>query len=88
MIESSLLFGAETSRITEENKRKIEFIEKDIFTRSLGISRLERRNKNVRQRMGIEEPLMIEVENKRLLFRVQRTQNFKNKMEWIPQKIF
>ncbi|XP_072392161.1 uncharacterized protein [Diabrotica undecimpunctata] len=41
LIKSSLVYGAETWRITENNRKKLEAVEMDMFKRTLGISRKE-----------------------------------------------
>jgi hypothetical protein len=42
LIKSSLLYGSETWRLTENNKRRVEATEMDALRRSSGISRKER----------------------------------------------
>ncbi|CAG9835613.1 unnamed protein product [Diabrotica balteata] len=65
LIKSSLLYGAETWRITENNRKKLEAVEMDVFRRSLGISRRERvRNEEVRRRIGIDGYLTTDIERK------------------------
>jgi len=49
LIKSSLLYGAETWRLTENNKRRVEATEMDVLRRSSRISRKERiRNVTIR----------------------------------------
>ena len=56
LIESSLLCGSETWRLTENNKRRVEATEMDALRRSSRISRKERiRNVTIRQQNGLEE---------------------------------
>jgi hypothetical protein len=55
LIKSSLLYGSETWRITENNKRRVKATEMDALRRSSGISRKERiRNVTIRQQTGPE----------------------------------
>lgn len=90
MIKSNLLYGAETWRITEENKRRLETVEMDVFRRSLGISRLQKiRNEEIRRQMGVNGTLTTDIETKQLTWygHVQRMNNErlpKKVMEWIP----
>jgi len=42
LIKSSLLYGSETWRITENNKRRVEATEMDALRRSTRISRKEK----------------------------------------------
>jgi len=63
LIESSLLYGSETWRLTENNKRRVEATEMDVLKRSSRISGKERiRNVTVRQQIGLEEPTVKEFE--------------------------
>jgi len=55
LIKSSLLYGSETWRLTENNKRRVEATEMDALRRSSRISRKERiRNVTIRQQIGLE----------------------------------
>jgi len=59
LIKSSLLYGSETWRLTENNKRRVEATETDALRRSSRISRKERiRNVTIRQQSGLEETIM------------------------------
>jgi hypothetical protein len=59
LIKSSLLYGSETWRLTENNKRRVEATELDALRRSSRISRKERiRNVNIRQQLGLEETII------------------------------
>lgn len=90
LIKSSLLYGSETWRITENNKRRLEAVEMDVFRRSLGISRRQRiRNEDVRLQMGIEGSLITDIERKQLVWygHVQRMEEKrlpKKVMNWMP----
>jgi hypothetical protein len=59
LIKSSLLYGSETWRLTENNKRQVEATEMDDLRRSSKISRKERfRNVTIRQQIGLEETII------------------------------
>ena len=67
MIKSSLLYGTETWRLTENNKRRVEATEIDALRRSSRISRKERiRNVTIRQQIGLEETIVKETEQNQL----------------------
>ena len=67
LIESSLLYGAETWRLTENNKRRVESTEMDVLRRSSKISRNNRiRNVTMRQQIGLEETIIKEIEQNQL----------------------
>jgi hypothetical protein len=58
LIKSSLLYGSETWRLTENNKRRVEATEMDALRRSSRISRKERiKNVTIRQQTGVERQL-------------------------------
>ena len=57
LIKNSLLYGSETWRLTENNKRRVEATEMDVL-RSSRISRKERIiNVTIRQQIGLEETI-------------------------------
>ena len=59
LIKSSLLYGSETWRLTENNKRRVEATEMDALRRSSRISRKERIiNVTIRQQIGLEETII------------------------------
>jgi len=59
LIKSSLLYGFETWRLTENNKRRVEATEMDTLRRSSRISSKERiRNVTIRQQIRLEEPIV------------------------------
>jgi hypothetical protein len=59
LIKSSLLYGAETWRLAENNKRRVEATEMDVLRRSSRISRKERiKNVTIRQKIGPEEEIV------------------------------
>ena len=59
LIKSSLLYGSETWRLTENNKRRVEVTEMDALRRSSRISRKDRiRNVTIRQQIGLEETII------------------------------
>jgi hypothetical protein len=63
LIKSSLLYGSETWRLTENNKRRVEATEMDVLRRSSRISRKERiRNVTIRQQIGLEETIVKEIQ--------------------------
>jgi len=56
---SSLLYGSETWRLTENNKNRVEATEMDALRRSSRISRKDRiRNVTIRQQTGLEETII------------------------------
>jgi hypothetical protein len=62
LIKSSLLYGSETWRLTE-NKRRVEATKMEALRRSSRISRKERiRNVTIRQQIGLEETITKEIE--------------------------
>jgi hypothetical protein len=67
LIKSSLLYGSETWRLTENNKRCVEATEMDALRRSSRISRKERiRSVTIKQQIGLEETIIKETEHKQL----------------------
>jgi len=67
LIKSSLFFGSETWRLTENNNRRVEATEMDALRRSSRISRKERiRNVTIRQQTGLEETIVKEIERNQL----------------------
>jgi hypothetical protein len=67
VIKSSLLYGSETWRLTENNKRRVEATEMDALRRSSRISRKDRiRNVTIRQQIGLQETIIKETEQNRL----------------------
>jgi hypothetical protein len=63
LIKSSLLYGAETWRLTENNKRRVEGTKMDALRRFSRISRKERiRNVTIRRQIGLEEIIIKEIE--------------------------
>lgn len=92
MIKSSLLYGAETWRITERNRQRLEATEMDALRRSAGVSRRERiRNEEIREQMGVQDTIMKDVERRQLIWygHVQRMAEGrlpKEAMQWIPRK--
>jgi hypothetical protein len=67
LIKSSSLYGSETWRLTENNKRHVEATEMDVLRRSSRISRKERiRNVTIRQQIGLEETVIKEIEQNQL----------------------
>jgi hypothetical protein len=78
LIKSSLLYGSETWRLTENNKRRVEATDMDALRGSSRISRKEIpviRNVTIRQQIGLEETIIKEIEQNQLTWygHVQRT---------------
>jgi hypothetical protein len=67
LIKSSLLYGSETWRLTENIKIRVEATEMDAMRRSSRISRKERiRNVTIRQQIGLEGTIIKEIEKNQL----------------------
>jgi hypothetical protein len=67
LIKSSLLYGSNTWRLTENNKRRVEATEMDALRRCSRISRKKRiKNVTVRQQIGLEETIIKENEQNQL----------------------
>jgi len=65
--KSGLLYGAETWRLSENNKGRVEATEVDALRRSSRISRKDRiRNVTIRQQIGLEETIIKEIEQNQL----------------------
>jgi len=59
LFKSSFLYGSETWRLTENNKRRVEATEMDALRRCARISRKERtKNVTIRQQIGLEETIV------------------------------
>jgi hypothetical protein len=57
------LYGSETWRLTENNRRLVETTEMDALRRSTRISRKERiKNVTIRQQIGLEKTIIKEAE--------------------------
>jgi hypothetical protein len=90
LIKSSLLYGSETWRLTENNKRRVEATEMDASRRSSRISRKDR-NVTTRQQIGLEETIMKEIEQNQLTWygHVQRMAEVrlpKIALMWMPKE--
>jgi hypothetical protein len=67
LIKSSLLYGSETRRLTEVNKRRVEGTEMDALRRSSRMSRKDKiRYVTIRQQIGLEETVIKEIEQNQL----------------------
>jgi len=67
LIKGSLLYGSETWRLTQNNKRRVEATEMGALRRSSRILRKERiRNVIIRQQIGLEEIIIKEIEQNHL----------------------
>jgi len=92
LIKSSLLYGAETWRLTENNKRRVEATEMDVLRRSSRMSRIDRiRNVTIRQQIGVEETVIKETEQNQLTWygHVQRMAEErlpKITLKWMPKQ--
>ena len=86
------MYGSETWRLTENNKRCVEATEMDALRRSLRISRKDRiRNVTIRQQIGLEETFIKESEQNQLTWysHVQRMAEGrlpKIAMKWVPKQ--
>jgi len=91
LIESSLLYGSETWRLTENNKRRVEATEMDALRRSSRISRKRIRNVTIRQQIGLEETIVKEIVQNQLTWygHVQRMGEGrlpKVALKWMPKQ--
>jgi len=86
------LYGSETWRLTENNKRRVEATEMDDLRRSSRISRKEIiRNVTIRQQIGLEETIVKETEQNQLTWygHVQRMVEGrlpKTASKWMPKQ--
>jgi hypothetical protein len=92
LIKSSLLYGAETWRLTENNNRRVEATEMDALRRSSRISRKERiRNLTIRQQNRLEEIIIKEIEQNQLTWyghvrRMVEERLPKITLKWMPKQ--
>jgi len=92
LIKSSLLLGSETWRLTENNKRWVKATEMDALKRSSRISRKERiRNVTIRQQIGLEEPIINEIEQNQLTWHVHVQRMAEGRLpkialKWMPKQ--
>ena len=92
LIKSSLLYGSETWRLTENNKRRVEATEMDTLRRSSRISRKERiRNVTIRQQIGLKETIIKEIEQNQLTWygdvqRMAKERLPKIVLKWMPKQ--
>ena len=86
------MYGSETWRLTENNKRRVEATEMDALRRSSRISKRERiRNVTIRQQIGVEETIVKETEQNQLTWygHVQRMTERrlpKIALKWMPKQ--
>jgi hypothetical protein len=67
LIKSSLLYGSETWRLTENNKRRVEATKMDALRKSSRISRKERiKNVTIREEIALEQTIIKEIEQNQL----------------------
>ena len=87
-----LLYGAETWRLTANNKRRVEATEMDALRRSSRISRKDRiRNVTIRQQIGLEETIIKEIEQNQLtrygdVQRMAEGRLPKIALKWMPKQ--
>ena len=92
LIKSSFLYGSETWRLTENNKRQVEATEMDAIRRSSGISRKERiKNVTIRQQIVLEETIVKEIEQNQLTWyghvqRIAEGRLPKIALKWMPKQ--
>ena len=92
LIKSSLLYGSETWRLTENSKRRAEATEMGALRRSCRISRKDRiRNVVIRQQIGVEETIIKEIAQNHLTWygHVQRMAEGrlpKIALKWMPKQ--
>jgi len=92
LIKSNLLYGSETWRLTESNKRRVEATEMDALRRSSRTSRKERiRNVTIRQQVGLEELIVKEIEQNQLTWyghvqRIAEGISPKITLKWMPKQ--
>jgi hypothetical protein len=92
LIKSSLLYGSETWRLTESNKRRVEATEMDALRRYSRISRKDKiRNVTVRQQIGLEETIIKEIEQNQLTWyghfqRMAEGRLPKIALNWMPKQ--
>ena len=89
---NQLLYGSETWRLTENNKRQVEATEMEALRRSSRISRKDTiRNVTIRQQIGLEETIIKEIEQNQLTWygHVQRMAEgrlLKIALKWMPKQ--
>jgi hypothetical protein len=87
-----LLYGSETWRLTENNKRRVQATEMDALRRPSRISRKDRiRNVTIRKEIGLEETIIKETEQNQLTWygHVQRMAEErlpKIALKWMPKQ--
>jgi len=92
LIKSSLLYGSETWRLTENSKRRAEATEIDALRRYCRIPRKNRiRNVAIRKQIGLEETIIKEIEQNQLTWygHVQRMAEErlpKIALKWMPKQ--
>ena len=92
LIKSSLLYGSETWRLTENNKIRVETTEMDALRRSSRISRKDRiRNVTIRQQIGLEETIIKETEQNQLTWyghvqRMEEGRRPKIALKWMSKQ--
>jgi hypothetical protein len=92
LIKSSLLYGSETWRLIENNKRRVEATEMGAMRRSSRLSRKERiKNVTIRQQIGLEGTIVKEIEQNQLTWhghfqRMAEGRLSKTALKWMPKQ--
>jgi len=92
LIKSSLLYGSETWRLAENDKRRVEAADMDVLRRSSRISRKDRiRNVTIRRQIGLEETIIKEIEQNQLtrydhVQRMAEERLPKTALKWMPKQ--
>lgn len=90
IVKSILLYGAESWRMTEADKRKILAVERDALKRSCRESRREKiRNEQIRETTNVKHAVVDKIERRQLIWfgHVKRMggERLPNRiMEWLP----
>jgi hypothetical protein len=92
LIKSSLFYGSETWRLTENNKRRVEATEMDALRRSSRISRKEKiKNITIRQQIGLEKTIAKEIKQNQLtryghIQKMIEGRLLKIALKWMPKQ--
>jgi hypothetical protein len=86
-----LIYGSESWRLTERNKKRIEAVEMGALRKSMRISQMDKiRNEEVRLTLGIEGTIINDTERKQLTWygnvqRMEETRLRREALHWSPQ---
>jgi hypothetical protein len=92
LIKNSLLFGAETWRLTENNRRRVEATGTDVLKTSSRKSRKDIiRNVTIRQQIGLEETITKLIEQQQLTWyghvkRMAEGRLHRIALRWMPKQ--